>query len=44
MGGFVMAECVSLGFFQLQKREIDDKGGYQCQAWVKVRGYCDHSW
>ena len=27
MGGCVMGGCVSLFFFQLQEREIDDKGG-----------------
>ena len=38
MGGCVMGGCVSLGcFFQLQKREINDKEGYQYQAWRNVR-------
>ena len=30
MGGGVMGGCVSLVFFQLQKKEINDKGGSIC--------------
>ena len=37
MGGFDMVGWVSSGFFQLQKREINDKGGYLCQVWCNVR-------
>ena len=39
MGGCVMGGCLSLGvFFQFQKRDINDKVGYLCQAWRHVRG------
>ena len=38
MGGCVMSGCVSVGFFQLQKREINAKGAHLCQAWRNVRG------
>ena len=44
MGGYVTGGCVSLFFLKLQKREINDKVGYLCQAWRKVIGSCDHSW
>ena len=43
MGGCVVVGCVSLGFFQLQKGEINEKGRgvggeYLCQARHNVRG------
>ena len=38
MGGCVMGWCVPLFSFQLQKREINYKGGYLCQVWRNVRG------
>ena len=49
MGECIMGGCVSLSqlcFFQLQKREIDDKGGNLCLAWRHVRGggSCDNLW
>ena len=38
--------CIFGIFFQLQKREINDIGGYLCQAGSNVRGggggSCDH--
>ena len=41
--------CFCFFFFQLQKGEINDKGGDLCQAWRNVRGggvrgSCDRLW
>ena len=38
MSGCFMGGCVSLCFFQIQKREINHKRRYLCQAWRNVRG------
>ena len=37
MGGCVMRQCVSLSFYQPQKRERNNKGGYLCQGIVIIR-------
>ena len=38
MDGCVMSGCVPLGFFQLQKREINDKGGVSVSDLTQRKG------